>query len=182
MSVREGQGGTFFVSTNIRPETDIVIAFSTSDGSATAGDDYTAISGQVTILANTLGVNLPVQLVALTDGGLEGAETLNINLDSIVSGNAILADPLGVATITDLTLSIIGDVTVLEGETAQFTVQSSHAVAEDITFTFSTADVTTVSPDDFTAFTGSATISAGQRTVRIDIRSIDDIAPENTDS
>jgi plastocyanin len=69
----------------------------TSDGSATAGDDYAALS-QVVAFADGEDGERPVAVPLLDDGELEGEETFNLTLTE-PTGGAALGDPAA-ATVT----------------------------------------------------------------------------------
>jgi hypothetical protein len=76
----------------------VSVSYSTSNGTATAGSDYTAVSGTANIPAGTLCANI---IVPILDNTLsEPTETFNVNLSNISAG-AILGNNLGVVTIID---------------------------------------------------------------------------------
>jgi hypothetical protein len=112
------------------------VQWATSDGTATAGSDYTAASGTVTFNPGVTSQQVVVTL--LPDTLDEVNETFNVNLSSPTNG--VISDNLGVATITDddppPTLSV-NDVTVSEGNsgtvTAGFTISLSAVSAKTIT-------------------------------------------------
>jgi hypothetical protein len=100
--VPEGSSGTaelVFGVTLSRPSaTDVSVDFATSDGTATAGSDYTATSGRLVIPAGqTIGfVRVPV----LGDAAVEGDETLLLTLSN-PSGNALLGTAVATGTILE---------------------------------------------------------------------------------
>jgi len=77
---------------------DIAITYSTNSISATAGDDFTQVSGSVTIPSGekTIAVEIPI----INDNFKEGAENFEIVLSNI-SDNAKIEDGTGVGTIQD---------------------------------------------------------------------------------
>lgn len=98
-SVTEGDSGAtsldFSVSLSRSSSSDVSVAYATSDGSASAGSDYTANSGTLSIAAgNTSGI-ISVEVLGDTDG--EGNETLTVTLSGAIG--ATIADSSAVGTI-----------------------------------------------------------------------------------
>lgn len=101
--ITEGDGGsstaTFTVSVAEAPGAQVVVDYSTVDGTATAGSDYAAVSGSLTFgpgepLSRSITVNI------LGDTTDEADERFSLNL-SLPTGETIFGDNLGVATILD---------------------------------------------------------------------------------
>lgn len=74
----------------------LAVRFSTRDGSAMGGEDYAAVTGELTLPTGTLSANLPVELV--DDDTHEGNETLTLNVITEVNGQSVQAN----ATLTIL--------------------------------------------------------------------------------
>ena len=92
--------GLFTVTMTAVSSTDTVISY-TVGGTATAGDDYTALSGTVTIPAGATSATIPVLVINDTD--LEGLETVEVTLDMIDSGDAdVSIDPVNNAAIVEI--------------------------------------------------------------------------------
>jgi hypothetical protein len=87
----------FTVSLSAASGKDITVDYATSNTTATAGSDYTATSGTLTISAGaTSGTfNVPV----LADTTDENNETVTLTLSN--PSNATISDATGVLTITD---------------------------------------------------------------------------------
>ena len=96
-SVQEAQGAllNFTVTLSRASSRTVTVAYATSDGSATAGSDYTAASGTLTF--NAGDTSKTVQVAVITDSDDEGQETLTLTLSNPVS--ATLADATGSGTI-----------------------------------------------------------------------------------
>ena len=98
-SAEEGTDATldFQVTLDRNASATVTVAFATSDGSATAGDDYTARSGTLTFLAGerTKTVSVPV----LDDSLNEGEETMTLRLTN--PQGASLADGVATGTISN---------------------------------------------------------------------------------
>ena len=178
VTVTEGDTGTtsmtFTVSLDQAASEDITVLVNTTNGTATTADgDYTALVNQlVTINAGDTSATVTVDVG--TDTKVEPDETLRIALSDAKFNGATDAtrvvisatDDEATGTITnDDTASItINDVSVAEGDSGTtaytFTITSSTTSDEDITVDWATAFGTATS-GDFTAQSGTATISAG---------------------
>ena len=181
-----GNSGQFIVTISNPSDTDTVISYSIS-GDATSGSDYTALTGTVTILANTTTATIDVSV--LDENLLEDNESVTVTLTGITSGDADIS--LG-ATVSDT-------VTIADNDTAVVTVQANDANAAEpgdhgqFTVTLSNpSDTDTVisygiSGDatpgsDYTTLTGTVTILANATTATIDVNVIDDNLIEDNDS
>ncbi len=80
----------------------ISINYSTSDGTALAGTDYTATSGTLSWSTGGSG-NQTFSIPVTDDAVLESAETVNITI-TVASGSVTLTDPTAILTITDVTI------------------------------------------------------------------------------
>jgi hypothetical protein len=93
----EGGTASFAVSLSAPSSRDVSVAFATADGSAIAGQDYTARSGRLTIPAGSTGVTLPVAL--LDDTADEPAESFVLGLSAPAA--ATLGRAAATGTIVD---------------------------------------------------------------------------------
>lgn len=100
-SVTEGDDGettlTFKVRTSSAPADDVTVAYATTDGSATAGSDYTETTGTATIPAGATSTTIDVPV--LGDTTYEVDETLTLTLSDPSDG--VLDDSTGRGTILD---------------------------------------------------------------------------------
>ena len=100
VSKKEGNIGTtafiFTVSLSAAYDQTVTVNFSTSNGSATAGSDYTASSGTLTFAPGQTTAIITVYVSG--DRTAESDETFYVNLSS-PSSNALISDPLGIGTI-----------------------------------------------------------------------------------
>jgi len=124
----------------------VTVQFDTMDGTATAGQDYTATSSTITWPAGFGNVVTEYRNIALAggDGLSEGPENFAIQLSS--PDNAALAAPTSeVVTIidSDPRLVSIADTSVVEGNsgttTATFAVTLSYADAGPVSVNWTTA-------------------------------------------
>jgi hypothetical protein len=168
-TVAEGDAGsvtaTFTVSLSAVSARTVTVDYATSDGTATAGSDYTAASGTLSFAP---GETSKTVAVAVQGDVLDEAdETFTLDLSSPV--RATIADGQGLGTITDddPTPSLsVDDVSISEGDsgtkTLTFTITLSAASGRAVTVDYATATVTASDPDDFTNKSGTSTFSAGQ--------------------
>ncbi|HYI38892.1 MAG TPA: Calx-beta domain-containing protein, partial [Allosphingosinicella sp.] len=101
VSIVEGNGGvsyvSFTVSLSFAPTGPVTIDYTTADGTALAGSDYVATSGQVSFAAGetTKTVAIPV----IGDTRPESAESFTLSLSN--PSGATIGDSSGTATITN---------------------------------------------------------------------------------
>jgi hypothetical protein len=150
----------------------VTVAYSTGNGTATAGSDYRAASGTLTFAPGETSKTLTVLVNGDRSG--EANETFVVNLGSPT--NATIADGQGVGTITDDEPRVsISDVTKAEGKKNQttlftFTVTLSAAYDQPVTTSFRTVNGTATTGDnDYVARTGTLTFAPGETTKTITI-------------
>ncbi len=163
---------TFTVSLSAAYTQDVSVHWSTVDGSATAGSDYTAASGDVIIPGGQLSRTFTVSVRG--DRLPEPTESFAVNLSGAT--NATIGDGQGVGTILDNEPRIsITDVSKKEGRKNQttqftFTVKLSVAYDQPVTMSFSTSNGTATTGDsDYVAKTGTLTFNPGETTKTITI-------------
>ena len=181
-----GNNGQFTVAISNPSDTDTVISYSVS-GDATAGSDYTVLTGTVTILANATTATIDVSV--LDDNLLEDNETITVTLTGITSGDADIslgATVSDTVTIADNDAAVVtinaNDNTAAEpGNHGQFTVTLSNPSDTDTVISYSiSGDATPGS--DYTTLTGSVTILANATTATIDVRVIDENLLEDNET
>ena len=158
----------------------VTVNYATADGTATAGVDYTATSGTLTFAAGETvkAISIPI----LADTLDEDAETILVNISSASSGTIV--DTQATVTIIDddnaPTLTM-GDATAPNenAATTDLTVTLSAASSKDITVDYATADSTATSGTDYTADSGTITISAGATTATIAVGVLSDSMDED---
>ena len=184
ISVNEAAGTAMItVSTPVASASAFTVDYATSDGSATAGADYTAqATTTLTFPAGSLSQTITIPII--NDALDENNETFNIDLSN-PSGGATISDNQGVVTINDDDnppgLSV-DDITVTEGSIAGFTVSlgtpSGLAVMVDVTTTVGTASA----GSDYTTTTQTLTIPAGSTSVAFNVPTLNDALDENTET
>jgi ribosomal protein L35AE/L33A len=168
VTVTEGNTGTvnanFTVTLSSSSSQLVTVNYATASGTATAGSDYVAVSGQLSFLPGV--ISQPLTVVVNGDVIDESNETFLVNLSNAV--NATIADNQGIGTITDddgaPSLSI-NDVTVTEGNTgtvnANFTVTLSSSSSQLVTVNYATANGTATAGSDYVAVSGQLSFQPG---------------------
>src|SRR6185503_1857607 len=178
VATTEGNAGTksltFTVTLSAVSAEDVVVTYSTANGTAVAPGDYTAVvAGTVTITAGNL--TAPINITINGDTTDEADETFLVNVTN-ATNTASITDNQGQGTITNddnPTITITG-VTATEGTGGttnfNFPLTLSNPSAENVVVTFSTADGSATAPADYTAVVGgTVTILAGATSGQITI-------------
>ena len=164
----------------------VTVNYTTSDGTATAGIDYTSTTGTLSIPAGDRSGTIRVPI--LDDDASEETEKFTVTLSDAT--NATIEDSKGIATITDdvdvgkpPALSI-DDVTVAEVADAKatFTVTLSAATSQPVTVDYATSDGSAVAGVDYTRTSGVLTIAAGDRRATVEVPILDDDALEDPET
>jgi len=166
---------TFTVSLSVAYDVAVTVHYQTANGSATAGSDYAAASGDVIIAAGQTTKTFTALVIG--DRSAEPTENFVVNLSAATNG--LIVDSQGVGTILDNEPRIsISDVTKAEGKKGQttlftFTVTLSAAYDQAVTMSFRTVNgtATTSNPPqaDYVAKSGTLTFAPGQTTKTITI-------------
>jgi hypothetical protein len=182
----EGNTGTtpfvFTVSLSAAYDIPVTIDFATANGSATAGSDYQATSGTLTIPAGqTTGT---ITVLVYGDRLPEPNETFFVTPSNLNYG--VIANSWATGTIlNDEPRISIGNVAKAEGRkdhTTQFTftVTLSTAYDQPVTMSFRTVDGTaTTSDNDYVGTTGTLTFLPGETSKTITISVIGDSKKES---
>ena len=179
-SLDETAASTNLVATlSAASEKPITVDYATSDGTATAGSDYTSGSGTITFAPGSTSENVPVAVLADTTD--EANETVTVTLSNPT--NVTLNDAIGELTITDddSAPSIsIADVTIPD-ETAvarTATVSLSAASAKTVAVDFATADGTATATNDYSSASGTLTFNPGVTSQTVSVTIIQDSIDE----
>jgi alpha-tubulin suppressor-like RCC1 family protein len=183
---RDSLTGSVFVPVYLSAPADepVIVSYSTADGSAVAGSDYTRWGTPtqprtVTIPAGSVQsqINVPV----LTDDQIESDEDFSVIIEDVEGANTLIGDGTGTATIVDadgvsdanpaITVSATG---VAEGDQgprrAQFQIHLSRAPASSVTITYTSADGSATAGDDYVAkLPGTVVFAPGQVSKTIDV-------------
>jgi Calx-beta domain-containing protein len=168
-SVAEGDTGTttlsFPVTLSGPSGREVDVDYATSDGTASAGSDYTATSG--TLIFNPGETSHQIDVTVSGDFLDEGDETITVTLTSPF--NADLGTDVATGTITNDDAGpklYVADATVTEGNSGTtplvFTVTMAPVSLLDVSVDWATADGTATAGSDYVAGSGTLTIPAGQ--------------------
>jgi hypothetical protein len=173
--MKEGNSGlTAFaltVSLSVAYDVPVTVDYATANGTATAGSDYQAASGTLTIPAGQTSGTITVPVTG--DRLPEPDKYFFVNLSNLNFG--AIADSQGFGVIVDDEPRIsISDVTKREGRknttSFVFTVTLSAAYDQTVTMSFRTVDgIATTSDNDYVAQTGTLTFAPGETTKTITI-------------
>ena len=153
----------------------VSVNYTTSDGTATAGSDYTATSGTLTFAPGELTktINIPITNDNLFENG---NETFNLTLSN-PTNSAILSTATATIIIFDDDfmpgLVAASPVFVTEGDAGvkKLSVQLNltNPTVQTVTADFATVDGTATAGSDYVATSGSITIPAGSTSATVNI-------------
>lgn len=155
---------TISVTLSAPSSQEVTVDFETSNGTATAGSDYTATSETLTFpVGETLQT---VEVPILDDGTAESNEIVNLTLS--IPTNAVLGDP------SSAKLTILDDdgPPTVQFQPAAYVINEaagsvdvkvslSHTSADTITVDYATSDGTAKAGDDYEATFGTLTFNPG---------------------
>ena len=159
----------FSVKLNAPGVLPVTVNYATSDGTATAGEDYSAADGSLTFMPGDTERTISVLLQE--DTIYEGDETFVLTLSNVV--NAGLADAAATGTIADN--DAMPELTVADARASEdagvmvFSVKLNAPGVLPVTVNYATSDGTATAGEDYTAADGSLTFMPGdiERTLRI---------------
>ncbi|MEM9923203.1 MAG: Calx-beta domain-containing protein [Cyanobacteria bacterium P01_D01_bin.50] len=193
VSLLEGDSGSqnfgFTVNLSRSSSETVTVDYSTADGTAIAGIDYTATSRTLTFNPGETSktINVPV----IGDTVDESNETFFVNLSNPI--NASISDSQGTGTIIDddgtppiQPIVTISDVSALEGDSGTksftFTVNLSTSSTETIALDFLTADGSATDGIDYIGTSGTLTFNPGETSKTIDVSVIGDTTVESDET
>ena len=167
----------------VNPQT-ITVDYASSNGSATATSDYTAVSDTLTF---DLGLNRTIPIPILHDTVDEIDETFDISLSGPVNANISTTNGSATMTITDdddaPTVSIADNSTTAESAgPTNLTVTLSAASEKTITVDYDTSDGTAEAGSDYTAGSGTLTFAPSETTKNVAIAVLADITDEENET
>ena len=188
-SVNENQGTATITVTRSGDTTgSVTVLYATSNGTATAGSDYTAASGTLTFAAGEASKTFTVSII--DDTLVEGNETVNLTLSS-PSGGATLGSPASASlTIVDNDAAQPGVLqfsaatySVNEGQgSATITVTRTGGSNVPVSINYSTSNGTATAGSDYTATTGTLSFAAGETSKTFTVSIIDDTLVEGNET
>jgi hypothetical protein len=178
-NVTEGTGGTNSVTDTVTLSEALpfttTVHYATSNGTATAGSDYTATSGDLTFAPGV--TSQPVTVPITTDSTDESSETFKVTLTNpnsigLDSGAQSFGPYAAIDTASKTTTIVdddstlrINDVSQNEGNSGTspmvFTVTLDNAAPQTVTVHYQTINGSAVAPGDYTATMGTLTFAPG---------------------
>ena len=185
VTAAEGSPLSFTVTLDKAGTAVVSVDYATKDLTATAGLDYSAVSGTLVFSPGDLSktVTVATSRDAISDGGANNeGEKMQLVLSDPV--NASFADFIGVGTITDVPPPKVrvSDITATEGDKLLFEVALDAAATWDVVVPFTTKDGTAIQPGDYTASADTVTIAAGDTTAQVPVITIDDRLDEDAET
>ncbi len=192
-TVTEGNSGTTnlkftvrLAATNTKP---VKVDYATADGTATAGSDYSATTGTLTIAAGQTSGDILVPVNG--DTNFEADETFKLDLSNPV--NAFLSNTQATGTITNDDSATLGinSVSILEGnkgdanKSLNFTVTLSDKLLQAVTVKYATSGANlsaAMAGADYVTTSGTLTIPAGLTSGNISVPIIGDNLNEDNES
>lgn len=171
VSANEGSTLTFTVNLNRASSTSTSVTYTTVNGTALAGTNFTAASGTLTYTAGQ--TSKTVVITSLNDSTYTPNRTFTLEM----TANATTNSATGTVVNTDATptISITADASsVTEGNNAGFTLTLNRASSSNVQVDYTTVNGTASSTGDFTTTSGTATVTAGSLTTTISVPTIDD--------
>ena len=183
-------GGTIELTAelNVAPTSDITIPVVTTDGTATAGADYTALAEDARVLFTPPDVRTSVISITILDEALpEGSETFTVSFgtlpDGVIAGAnssvtvTITSDETGTPPSVQFSAAAATVAENVSGGTTTVTLQLSAAATVETIVPIETRNGTAVAGMDYTALTdvtGSVTFAVGDTEQTLSITILDD--------
>jgi len=160
------------------------VDYATSDGTATAGADYTPATGRLDFAAGETEKTFKVKI--LDDQLAEGDETVNLVLTNLPLGFALTGTHAAVLTIEDDESAIaFASASYSANENAgvaSILVRRSGPSAGTVSVDFSTRDGTAKTGQDYTAVTANLQFVAGETEKTVDLPILDDTDTEEDET
>jgi hypothetical protein len=178
-----GDPGTFIVSRKGTDSTadSLTVKYSVS-GTATAGKDYFALPGSVTIDAGALG--RAITLTPKEDSLMEGVETVIVTLtpDAVYTVGSPANATVEISSDEVVTITA-ADPTAKENglTTGYFVVRRTGSTSSALTVNY-TVTGTAAPGSDYLALPGSVTIPAGAPSAKITVKPLDDLVAEGDET
>ena len=182
--------GTLQGGTEVGPLSQVTtVQYSTTAGTATAGQDYQESSGTITFPSNSTSQTISIPII--NDDSPEGDETFTVTLTS-VSSDAVLQSPTVATVIISINDNAGGIIkfqstaTQTISEDAQtsaiYVVQRTGGSLGNITVTYSIKDSSNqLASGDFSPASGTVTILDGETQANLILTAFNDALPEEAE-
>jgi len=166
------------------------VTLATSNGTATAPADYTAVSQTVSFAAGDTA-NKTVSIPIVDDALVEGNETVNVTVSAPTGGATLGTPSTAMLTITDNDVASPGTLqlsaptySVAEnGGSATITITRAGGSAGAVGVTLATSNGTATAPADYTAVSQTVSFAAGDTANKmVSIPIVDDALVEGNET
>ena len=185
-TVGEGDGTkTITVNISEAPGAAVSVDYATSEGTATAGSDYTATNGTLNFGASDTSKTFDVTIT--DDAASEGDETITLTLSNATGATSIGTPNPATLTIQDNDVVSAGfssaTYTAAEGDgTATIQVDLGGASGATVTIDYATSNGSATSGSDYTAANGTLTFAPGETSKTFDVTITDDSSVEDSET
>ncbi len=163
------RNATFVVTLTPAGTKTVTVNYSTSNGSAVAGTDYTATTGTLTFSPGVTSQSVNVAITPITSSTPDrsfylslaspvASQVLRTSAEAIIVDTVAPTSGKSYLTVSDQTLVAPSSGT----STATFTVNLTPAAPTPVTVGYTTADYSAVAGIDYTPVRGTLTFAAGQ--------------------
>lgn len=184
VSIDEGQNAVITASLSHVSDKDVSFNYTTSNGSALAGTDYTAKNGTIIIPAGATSATMTISSIMNASEICATDKTFSVQLSAIQNANN--SNSTSLITIKDVnrpTISI-SNTSATEGSNLNFAVSlSTVCPTYDITFNWQTIAVSATSDIDYTHKPSTlASINKGSSGINLSVSSTSDSTPESSET
>jgi hypothetical protein len=176
-----GPVATITVTRSGGTASNVTVQYATADGTATAGDDYTAVSGTLTFGANVMSQTFNVPI--LEDSLGETNETVLLAISNATGGATLGARKTATLTITEnesvLQFSVALSTVAESAPKATITVKRSGDTTTAVTVDYITADGSAVAGQDYVATSGTLSFPAKATSKTFTVSILNDTAVES---
>lgn len=180
----EGSNLVFAVTRGGSTSGSVSVNYTTSNGTAISGSDYTPASGTLTFAPGETSKTVSVATIA--DNVAEGSETVLLTLTS-PTGGATITTSQATGTIQassapgpSVAIAAAGPVT--EGQPLNFVVTRTGATSTPISVNYATSNGTALSGSDYVATSGTLTFAAGETSKTVSVVTIADGIAESSET
>ena len=162
------------------------VTVATSDGTAVAGADYTAVTTTLTFAIGEKSKTVTIPI--LGDTQVEGNEVVNLTLSNPTNGGTLGAGRTSLLVITDndaygsLAFKTLTFTVGESGPTATITVTRTGNTAYAVGASYATSNNTATEGQDYVATSGTLSFAPGQATRTFTIPIINDTAQDGNES
>jgi hypothetical protein len=174
--VNEGSVLSFTVTLDIASSKPVIVSYSTADGKATAGSDYTAANSTLTFAAGEISKSVTV--TTTEDSVVEADETPFLRLSR--ANGATMMDGEGQGTIIDGDVPglKVSDVQAKEGLPLPFGVTLDTPSSKPVMVSYVTSNGTTTAGSDYAALNHSLAFAAGETSKMVTVTTTGDNTAE----